>query len=174
VLTWRGFVRHHVFFFMHVATRRVHVAGVTVDPSTAWLVQLGRNLTDPVDGFLRRATHLILDRDPLYGASFRALLEASGVTVIRLPRASPNLNAHAERWIRSVREDVLDRLVIFGEAHLRRVLASYVAHFSHERPHQGLRGALVDPDPRAVNRSGPVRRRDRLGGLLRFYHRASA
>lgn len=93
---------------------------------------------------------------------------------MRLPRESPNLNAHAERWVRSCRDDVLRRLVIFGEQHLRHVLHSYVDHFNAERPHQGLDGALVQPDPRAANRSGPVRRQDRLGGLLRFYHRAAA
>lgn len=93
---------------------------------------------------------------------------------VRLPRASPNLSAHAEPWVRSIRHECLNRLILLGEGHLRRAVAEYVAHHNGERPHQGLEGALVQPDPRAAHRSGQIRRRDRLGGLLRFYHRAAA
>lgn len=175
-LTWCGLVRFHVLVVMHVATRRVHVAGIARDStlSSAWMLQVARNLTDEVTGFLRAMRFLVLDRDPLYTKPFRELLAASGVKVVRLPRASPNLSAHVERWIRSIRHELLDRLVIVGEDHLRRVVTAYVTHYNHERPHQGLDGRLVDPDPRASNRSGPVRRVDRVGGLLRFYHRAAA
>lgn len=159
---------------MHVATRRVELVGIRRDPSGAWIEQLARNLTDALDGFLRGMRYLLLDRDPLYTKPFRDLLTASGVQVVRLPRESPNLNAHAERWVRSVRRELLDRLVLIGEDHLRRVVTSYIEHYNAERPHQGLGGAFVDADPRSANRSGRVVRRDRLGGLLRFYHRASA
>jgi len=107
VLTWAGVVRYQVFFVMHVATRRVHRAGLARDTSTSagWLLQLGRNLTDPIDGFLKGMRHLILDRDPLYTKPFRDLLRSSGVNVVCLPRASPNLNSHAERWIRGCRKE---------------------------------------------------------------------
>lgn len=174
VLTLRGLVRYHVFFVMRLATRRVHVAGITWAPTADWLANVGRGLLDPLDGFLRDATHLILDRDPSFSLGFRELLTVSGVKPVRLPRASPNLNAHAERWARSIREECLDRLILLGEGHLRRAVAEYVAHHNGERPHQGLDGALVQPDPRAAHRSGEIRRRDRLGGLLHFYHRAAA
>jgi putative transposase len=176
ILTLVGIVRYQVIFVMHVATRRVHLAGVVRDDAVdgAWTTQLARNLTDAEDGFLSGMRYLIVDRDPLFVGGFRELLQTSGVKVLRLPRESPNLNAHAERWVRSCRDDVLRRLVIFGEQHLRHVLHSYVDHFNAERPHQGLDGALVQPDPRAANRSGSVRRQDRLGGLLRFYYRAAA
>lgn len=174
VLTLRGLVRYHVFFVMRVATRRVHVAGTTWAPTAEWMANVGRGLLDPVDGFLRDATHLILDRDPSFSLGFRELLTTSGVKPVRLPRASPNLNPHAERWVRSIREECLDQLVLLGEGHLCRAVAEYVAHHNGERPHQGLNGALIQPDPRAAHRSGEIRRRDRLGGLLRFYHRAAA
>ena len=138
------------------------------------MVQLARNLTDALDGFLLGMRYLILDRDPLYTKPFRDLLASSGVKIVRLPRESPTLNAHAERWVRSIRREVLRNLVIIGEAHLRRVVHCYVEHYNAERPHQGLGGAFVQPDPRAANRSGRVVRHDRMGGLLRFYHRAAA
>lgn len=174
VLTWAGVVRFQVLFVLRVSTRRVELVGIRRDPSTGWMVQLARNLTDVLDGFLRGMRYLILDRDPLYSRPFRDLLESAGVKVVRLPRESPNLNAHAERWVRSVRRELLDHLVLVGEDQLRRVVRSYVEHYNTERPHQGLGGAFVDADPRARNRSGRVVRHDRLGGLLRFYHRAAA
>jgi len=174
VLTWAGVVRFQVLFAMHVATRRVELVGIRRDPSATWMAQLARNLTDVLDGFLRGMRYLVLDRDPLYSTPFRDLLASAGVQVVRLPRESPNLNAHAERWVRSCRTEVLDRLVLVGEDHLRRVVLSYIEHHNAERPHQGLGGAFVDADPRAANRSGRVVRRDRLGGLLHFYHRAAA
>lgn len=176
VLTRRGIARIQVFFVLHVATRRVHVAGIAraEDVTGAWMLQVARNLTDSVDGFLRRMQFLILDRDPAYTAAFRQVLRDAGMNVVRLPRESPNLSAHAERWVRSIREECLDRMLICGEAHLRHLVHGYVAHHQHERPHQGLGSEFVDADPRARNRSGAIRRVDHLGGLLRFYHRAAA
>lgn len=187
--TWRDFLRAHadtlcaadffpveVLFVMHVASRRVHIAGIVrdTDLTGAWMLQVARNLTDPVNGFLRNMRQLVLDRDPLFTSAFRDLLSGAGVQVVRLPSNSPNLNAHAERWVRSCRAELLDRMLIFGEAHLRRLVLGYAAHHNAERPHQGLGGAFVDADPRAANPSGGVRREDRLGGLLRFYFRTAA
>ncbi len=174
VLTWTGLVRYHVFFVMDLATRRVEIAGITHDAHGRWMVQIGRNLTDVVDGFLRDKRFLILDRDPLYTAQFRALLLDSGVGVVRLPRRSPNLNAHAERFVLSVRTEVLNRVVPLGENHLRWLLTGFLAHYHGERHHQGLDSTLIDPDPTSNNTRGRVLCRPRLGGMLRHYYREAA
>ena len=135
------------------------------------MLQVARNLTDAVDGFLQGVTHLILDRDPLFTKPFRQLLHASGVRIVRLPKESPNLYAFAERWVRSVRTEALRRVVPLGEWHLRRVLSAYLLHYHRERPHQGLGGALIDPDETAGRAAGRIRCRERLGGYLRYYYR---
>ncbi|MCW8137503.1 MAG: integrase core domain-containing protein [Planctomycetota bacterium] len=174
VLTWLGLVRYQVLVCMELRTRRVHVASVVRQPTDAWMRQIARNLTDPVEGFLRGCQRLILDRDPLYTAAFRRMLADSGVKVLRLPPRSPNLNAYCERWILGARSECLDRLVILGEGHLRRVLAEYVAHFHAERNHQGLGGAIIDPEPGLGRAEGRIFCRKRLGGLLKYYHRRPA
>jgi transposase InsO family protein len=163
-----------VFFVMEIATRRVEIAGIVADPTSNWLLQIVRNLTDCTSGFLLGKRHLILDRDPLYTKAVRGLLEDSGVGVVRLPRKSPNLNAHAERFVLSIKSEALHRIMILGEDHLRRVVREYMAHYHTERPHQGLGGALIEPDARAVAPSGEVACRQRLGGLLRYYYRKAA
>jgi putative transposase len=126
-----------------------------------------------VDGFLMRKRFLLLDRDPLYTSQFRALLASAGVTPIRLPPSSPNLNAYAERFVRSTKSECLNKLVLLGEGHLRAVVREYVAHYHEERNHQGLAGQLILP-PANLNQPGPIVCRERLGGLLRFYHRKAA
>jgi putative transposase len=136
--------------------------------------QMARNLTDVVDGFLRDTHYLILDRDPLYTAGFRKMLKDSGVNVVRLPARSPNLNAFAERFVLSAKRECLGRNVPLGEAHLRRALTEFVEHYHHERHHQGLGGQLIVADPAAGSREGRVVCQERLGGLLRFYHREAA
>jgi transposase InsO family protein len=102
------------------------------------------------------------------------LLEDSGVGVVRLPRKSPNLNAHAERFVLSIKSEALNRIMILGEDHLRRVVREYMAHYHTERPHQGLGGRLIEPDARVVAPGGKVVCRQRLGGLLRYYYRKAA
>ena len=174
VLTWLGFVRYHVFFVMEVATRRVEIAGVVVNPTGSWRMQIVRNLTDCYSGFLLGKRHLILDRDPLYTKAVRGLLEESGVGIVRLPRKSPNLNAHAERFVLSIKSECLNRMMILGEGHLRRVIAEYMAHYHTERPHQGLGGRLIEPDARVARADGEIVCRQRLGGLLRYYYRKAA
>jgi transposase InsO family protein len=138
------------------------------------MTQIARNLTDPHDGFLRDVHHLILDRDPLYTATFQDVLRGSGVTPVRLPARSPNLNAFAERFVGSVRAECLGRIVPLGEGHLRAAMRSFVDHYHEERPHQGLGNALIaDPKATVVGR-GSVRCHERLGGLLKFYYRTAA
>ena len=173
VLTCHGIVPYSVFFVMDLATRRVEVAGISAEPHGGWLTQLARNLTDAYEGFLLGKTKLILDRDPLYTATFKATLAGGGVQVVTLPARSPSLNAYAERFVRSIKEECLDRLVILGEAHLRHAIREFLAHYHSERPHQGLDGELIDPgDPPSL--SGELAFRSRLGGLLRTPYRRAA
>jgi putative transposase len=174
VLTLRGLVRHLVFFVLDLGSRRAHISGVAIDPQGAWVTQMARNLTDPEDGFLRGKRFLIHDRDPLYIGTFDAVLEAAGIESVRLPARSPNLNAYAERFIRSIRSECLDRLILVGEASLRRALEAYLEHYRLERNHQGLNNRLIEPTETSPAPSGPIRCRNRLGGLLRFYARQAA
>ena len=136
--------------------------------------QIARNVTDPFDGILRGKRFLILDRDPLYTSQFRALLKSSGVSVVKLPARSPNLNAYAERFVLSVRNECLNRLIPLGENHLRSVLREFLAHYHEERHHQGLGGRLIQPGPNGHAAKGRVICHTRLGGLLRHYTRQAA
>jgi putative transposase len=173
VLTWCGLVRYVVFFVMKLKTRAVEIAGITSQPDERWMMQMARNLTDPKDGYLRDTHHLILDRDPLYSSAFRNMLQDSGVQLLRLPARSPNLNAFAERFVGSIRAECLGRIVLLGEPHLRTAVREFVAHYHEERPHQGLSNAIIAPSITSLGR-GTIRCRERLGGLLKFYHRAAA
>jgi hypothetical protein len=118
-----GTVRVMVFFVIELKSRAVHIAGIRVAPDGAWMTQIARNLLDPVDGFLRHATHLIHDRDPLFTQAWTQMLESCGVQSVPIPASSPNCNPHAERFVRSVRSECLEHFVIFGERHLR-----YMSH----------------------------------------------
>ena len=174
VLTLAGLRRYLVFFVIELKTRRVTIAGIHPQPGGVWLEQMARNLTDPVDGFLRTARHLIHDRDPLYTRVFGEILTSGGVQPIRLPPKSPNLNAYAERFVRSIREECLHRVVPLGEAHLRLLVHEYVEHYHRERNHQALDNQLLQRPPPPVSLDADVERRERLGGLLSFYYREAA
>ena len=138
------------------------------------MMQVGRNLTDPIDGFLADKKFLILDRDSKYSAAFRDLLKGSGVEVVRLPLRSPNLNAYAERFVRSIKDECLNRMIFFGERSLRKATREYAAHYHRERNHQGIDNRLIEPDEHTRSASDAVACSQRLGGMLRFYHRAAA
>jgi transposase InsO family protein len=174
VLTLHGLTRYFVFFVMELKTRRVHIAGIVHQPHGGWMMQVGRKLLDAVGGFLLGKKYLILDRDPVYTAQFRRLLRDSRVKPVRLPAKSPNLNAHAERFVRSIREDCLDHIVPLGERHLRTVCREYVVHYHGERNHQGLGNELIEPIEPGCTRNSKVTRRQRLGGLLNYYEREAA
>ena len=174
VWSWSGLVTYYVLFVMELATRRVCIAGITKHPDTQWMLQLARQLTDGIDGILLDKRYIILDRDTKYCQAFRDFLKREGIAVIRLPPRSPNLNAHAERWVRGVRDERLSRLIPIGQGMLRRALREYGAHFHQERNHQGLGNVLIMPDASSKHRGGLVIRRPRLGGLLSYYDRAAA
>ena len=174
VLTLAGLHRHLVFFVIALQSRRVTIAGIYPQPYGTWMEQRARNVTDPVDGCLRRARYLIHDRDPLSTRGFGEILEGGGVQPIRLPPKSPHLNAYAERFVRSIQEECLSRVVPLGEGHLRLLVGEYVDHDHRERNHQGLDNQLLQRPPPPVSLAADVQRRERLGGWLNFYHREAA
>ncbi len=174
VWTPRGLKTFHTLFVLDIATRRVLIAGTTRTPNEGFMAQVARNLTDVADGFLRGHRKLIVDRDTKFTRGFQALLASGGVETIFTPPRSPNCNAYAERFVRSIKEECLRRMIFFGEASLRRALREYVEHFNAERPHQGLGNRVIDrpAEPRSTSLR-LVTGHERRGGLLRHY-RASA
>jgi len=173
VWTRFGLLRYLVFFVIELSTRRVRVAGIHRAPDGEWTTQVARNLTDGVDGFLRGKRYLLHDRDPLYTEEFREVLAGAGIKTIRLPARSPNLNAYAERFVRTVKESCLHRMILFGESGLRRVLRQFLALYHNERNHQGMGNTLLFPNPQHFGSGAPIRRQ-RLGGLLNYYYRRAA
>jgi len=173
VWTGSGLVRYLVFFILELASRRVCIAGIHPTVQSQWMNQAARNLTDPEIGFLRAKGYLIHDRDPLFTREFLDVLAGVGVKSVKLPARSPNLNAYAERSVRSIRESCLDRMIFFGEAGLRHAIREFTEHYHRERNHQGLGNQLIFPTPN-LRTSGGVKRLKRLGGLLNFYYRQAA
>jgi len=170
----RGLVTFYVFFVIELSTRRIDIAGITPGPAEPWMMQIGRNLTDPLDGSLAEKQFLILDRDSKFSIAFRNLLKDAGVEVVRLPYRSPNLNAYAERFVRSIKDECLNRMIFFGERSLRKATREYAAHYHRERNHQGLDNRLIEPSDCGESASTAIKCAQRLGGMLRFYHRAAA
>jgi hypothetical protein len=162
-----------VLFFIHLESRRVDIVGITVHPNESWMKQIARNATMDGCGVLRDCRYLLHDRDAKYTASFRAIIRSGRVEPLALPARSPNLNAHAERWVRSVKEECLSKIILFGERSLRRALNEYLEHYHAERNHQGKGNVLLFPIAAKTCRQA-VRCRERLGGLLRYYHQDAA
>jgi len=173
-VTARGLIRNLVLFVIDLKTRRIDITGIVRDPSGEWMKQAARNLTDASDGFLRDALYLIHDRDPLFTAAFTVVLKSGGVKTVRLPARSPNLNAYAERFVRSIKSECLAKVIPLGEGHLRLVVAEYAAHYHLERNHQGIGNRLIDQSRGEKRKVGRIKRRERLGGLLNFYDREAA
>jgi putative transposase len=174
VATWHGVVTYSVLVVMEEATRRVQIAGITPHPTAAFMQQCARQLTDPCQGFLVGKRYFIHDRDTKFTQAFDGLLQDSGVEPIVLPPWSPNLNTHCERFVRSIKEEALAHMVMLGERALSYVLHQYLSHYHAERNHQSLGNELIAPEPSIGSQSGQVKRRDRLGGLLRYYARDAA
>src|SRR3954453_8166090 len=174
VWTRRGLQRFVILFFLDLSTRQVEIAGIASTANGLWMSQIGRRVTDVVDGILHGKRYLIHDRDPLFTAEFLSLLAGVGVQSVKLPPRSLNLNAHTERFVRSIKESCLDRLILFGEESLRTAVSQFVAHYHAERPHQGLGNRLIRPAPGHVGNTGVVQQHQRLGGMLNYYYRAAA
>jgi transposase InsO family protein len=174
VWTRGGLVTFYLLFVMHLRSRRVCFAGCTPNPGQEWMQQIARNLTDAEEGFLLGSRYLLMDRDGKFCAAFRQILEDEQVEPVLLPARSPNLNAHLERFHRSLKEECLERQLFFGENSLRRATVEYLIHYHQERNHQGLSNALIDPSATVGSGIGVVRCRERLGGLLRYYYRDAA
>jgi len=174
VWTGRGLVTHYLLFVISLADRVVNIVGITTRPDEAWMLQAARNLIDAESGSMRGKGYLILDRDTKYTDQFRRLIRSSGTNVIRLPPQSPNLKAYAERFVRSIKSECLDRILFIGQASLRRAVAEYVDHYHGERNHQGLGNELIYRSAAIAAHDAPIHRRRRLGGMLNFYYREAA
>jgi len=170
----RGLMTYYVLLFIELPTRAVRIAGITTNPAEAWMLQIARNACDVDDGVLSEGRKLLIDRDAKYSGDWREFIEEQGVEVIRLPPKSPNLNAYAERFVRSIKDECLNRMIFIGEASLRRAIHEFMAHYHAERNHQGLRNRLIRGEEPSVPACGPVDRRIRLGGMLSFYNHAAA
>ena len=174
ILTKAGLVRYFVLFVIDLRTRRVEIAGIVQQPCGEWMKQIARNLIDVVDGCLRKTRYLIHDRDPLYTREFTNILSSAGVRTVKLPARSPNLNAYAERFVRSIKEECLSRMILLGEPHLRKAVHEYVSHYHSESNHQGLDNQLIESPSGEPLIKGSVKRRERLGGMLNYYFREAA
>ena len=173
VWTVRGLITHYTVFVIELHSRRVQVLGSTPNPDEAFVVQTMRHLTGDVDGVLHRDRILICDRDRKWSAAVERFLATAGVGVIKTPALGPNCNAHAERFVRSIREKCLNRVIPLGEGHLRQTLAEFVAHYPRRTEPSGLDNELIDRPPQQTV-GDPVRRRERIGGLLSYYYCAAA
>lgn len=172
--TRKGLTRFVVLFLIDLSTRKVEMAGLARQANGLWMSQVARNLSDVGEGFLIGKRYLIHDRDPLFAAEFLETLAMSGVQSLKLPPCSPNLNAHAERFVRTIKESCLERMILFGEGSLRKAIHEFVEHYHRERNHQGLGNRLIMGDESDAERSGPIQIRQRLGGMLNYYYRQAA
>ena len=159
----------YVLLFIELSTRKVHVAGVTAHPDSAWVTQQARNLA--IEDRLSAVRFLLRDRDAKFSGPFDEVFRTEGVRIIRTPIRAPRANAFAERFVRTVRRECLDHVLIYGRRHLERVLQAYVGHYTEERPHRGLH--LMTPSGRrSIECAGPtaqVLRHDVLGGVIHEY-----
>jgi transposase InsO family protein len=172
VWTWRGLITYYTVFVIDLASRRVQILGSTPHPDALFMQQIVRTLTMAEDRAVHAPHVLICDRDRKWSGDVRRGLKEAGIRVVLTPVHAPNANAYAERFVRSIKEECLDRLIPIGERHFRRAVAEYVEHYHGERNHQGLANRLISGPP-AIHMTTCVRQRSRLGGLLNFYERAA-
>jgi transposase InsO family protein len=165
-------VTFYTVFVIDLASRRVQIVGSTPHPDERFMQQVVRTLTAAEDGLLAQHQVLACDRDTKWSAPVRARLGEAGIRVVQTPYQAPNANAYAERFVRSIKQECLSRVIPFGERHLRRTIAEYVGHYHSERNHQGLDNALIDDCTHGPT-GKRIRCRPRLGGLLNYYERAA-
>jgi putative transposase len=172
-----GLTRLYVFFLVEVETRRVHLAGITAHPTGAWVTQQARNLLMDLGDAAGRFRFLVRDRDTKFTQAFDDVFSTAGVEILKIPPRSPRANTYAERWVRTVRSECLDWVLVWNDRHLHRVLTAYVAHYNNARPHRGLGLDIPTPTPPVSGEPiGAVQRIERidvLGGLIHEYHRAA-
>ena len=159
-----------VLFVIDLASRKVEIVGVKIDPDGQWMKQMARNLTDWDSGFLKGKRYFVHDRDPLYTKAFRDILADEGVETVATQPHAPNMNAYSEVWVRTVKQELINRMIFTNEAQLRYALGQFLEYYHHYRPHQGLGGAMIELIPQEPD--GQVERVDFLGGLLRGYRRS--
>ena len=174
VWTGRGLITFYILAVMHLKTRRVEIAGIMTNPNAVWKKQICRNLTDCEDGFLKDASHVIMDRDNSLLPMREFLEDNTATKAIVLPRKSPNLNAYIERWLGSLKSEVLDRVIFFGQQSLERAVTNFVQHHHAERNHQGLSNELIEPEEAVGAFAAKIDCREQLGGILKYYYRRAA
>ncbi|MCA9060595.1 MAG: integrase core domain-containing protein, partial [Planctomycetaceae bacterium] len=155
-------------------SRRVHIAGITQNPDATWITQICRNLTDAEDGVLNDASHLIMDRDPRFVAMRSFVEQNAEAKIVLLPPRSPNLNAFMERWFKSLKSECLGRMIFFSQKSLENAVRQYVEHYHAKCNHQGLANESLLPDENVGTVIGKIQCRERLGGMLAYYHRSAA
>ncbi|MFI0719152.1 integrase core domain-containing protein [Streptomyces sp. NPDC021224] len=169
-----GLQRLYALFVMEIGTRSVHILGVTAHPTAAWANQQARQLLWQLGARAADFTHLIRDRDAKFTAAFDAVFASENIAVTKIPPRSPNCNPHAERFVRSVREECADRLLIYNHGHAHKVLHEYATHFNRHRPHQGRKQLAPLDDPNIIPLPATrIERRQAVTGLINEYHRAS-
>lgn len=173
VLSWTGMVTYYTLFVIEMRSRSVRVCGTTSAPNAQWMTQVARQLIDGLDGFALGKTHLIIDRDTKYCDAFRDTLQSAGVKIVLCPPRVPQCNAYAERFVRSVKEECLSRLVFLSEAHLRTTLAIFIGYYRQRRNHQGIENQLIEP-PEFLPKVGRIRCQKQLGGMLNYSYREAA
>ena len=172
VWTARGLVTYFTLFVIDVATRRVYIAGTTTNPNSEWMAQIARNLTDYEDGFLNGKRFLIIDRDAKFSPRFKSVLSGYGIEILLTAYMAPNMNAYAERFVKWIKSECLDKMIFLGRESPIRAISEYAAHYHEERSHQGIGNDLISGA--APQDAGSIEVRERLGGLLKYYHRKVA
>ena len=165
--------RYDVLFVIELERRVVHLLGVTANPNGLWVTQVALNFAAKLEEAGRQVRFLVRDRDTKFTAGFDAVFASIGTEIILTPVRSPRANAFAERLVRTLREDCLDHLLVLSHHHLETVLAEYVEHYNTARPHRGLDLTPPEPTTSLVGRSGAIRRRDVLSGLIHEYELAA-
>ena len=170
IYTIKGLRRYMVLVVIDYSTRKVEIAGIVEQACGDWMKQMAKNLTDPMCGFLKHKKYLVHDRDRLYTKAFMDMLHAAGVETIKSMPLAPNFSPFIERFVRSIKSECLERMLIFGEAHLQYCIEQYVQHYHQERPHQGLGNEIISPQQQGTGR---IECQERLGGMLKFYRKVA-
>ena len=164
----------YVLFFIEIGSRRIHFAGCTTEPNQRWVTQQARQLMWDLNEQGTPIRFLIHDRDTKFSASFDTVFASEKIDIILTPYRAPNANAYAERWVRTVREECLDKLIILNQQHLHRVMREFVTYYNTARPHQGIAQQIPTPISNKPNTSGRICCRDVLGGIIHDYYRDAA